>query len=332
MIRIAVAVLLLAGSARAERVLRIATIAPEGTAWARELRAFARDVSTQTAGRLGIKWVLGGIAGDDVQVNQRVQRGQLDGIGSGGMLCEKLSPTMRAVHLMTTTREEASWITNRLRPQIEEEFKGGGYYFIGTGGVGPDVIFSRQPVRTMDELRKTRLWVWDLDDVVRAQLPEIGATAVALPMDDARRAYEDSRTDGFVAVPAAALAYQWSAVTHHVTDLRLGFLTACVLLSSRAMDGLPNEDRDSLRAASAKLQLRFEDLSRQQDEQLLGKLFARQGLRTDAPSAAFRAEFDAATAAARSKLADKLAPRAIMDRVAALRDEFRRTHPKGAQK
>jgi TRAP-type C4-dicarboxylate transport system substrate-binding protein len=109
-------------------------------------------------------------------------------------------------------------------------------------------------------------------------------------------------------------------------------LTACVLLSSRAMDGLPNEDRDSLRAASAKLQLRFEDLSRQQDEQLLGKLFARQGLRTDTPSPSFRAEFDAATAAARGKLADKLVPRVIMDRAAALIEEYRRTHPKAAQK
>ncbi len=328
MIKAVVALCVLAAApAGAERVLRVATVAPEGTAWARELKAFARDVSQQTNGRLTIKWVLGGIAGDDVQVNQRIQRGQLDGVGSGGMLCERLSPTMRAVHLMTTTREESAWVINRLRPTLEEEFAKAGFSFIGAGGVGPDVFFSRNPMRNMTELRKARLWVWDLDEVVRQQLPEIGGTAVALPMDDARRAYEDMRTDGFVAVPAAALAFQWSAATHYVTDLRLGFLTGCVLMASRVMDALSNEERDIVRSAAAKLQVRFEDLSSHTDQQLLGGLFAKQGLSNAPAPAAMRTEFESAVQFARGRLADKLVPRALMDRTAALIEEYRRTHP-----
>src|SRR5690348_8711845 len=79
--------------------LRLASIAPEGTAWAREIYAFGRDVSTQTSGALQVKWYMGGIAGDDVEMGHRMERGQLEGGGSAGHLCERLSPTLRALRV-----------------------------------------------------------------------------------------------------------------------------------------------------------------------------------------------------------------------------------------
>src|SRR4051812_33372117 len=79
------------------RVVRMASVVPEGTSWARELRAWARDVETQTRGALKIKLYLGGIGGDELEVENRIRRDQLDGAVSAGMLCEKLAPTMRVM-------------------------------------------------------------------------------------------------------------------------------------------------------------------------------------------------------------------------------------------
>lgn len=83
--------------AHAEPVtLRLATVAPDGTGWARELKAFGREISTSTHDDVLIKWYMSGIAGDELQSHERVQRDQLDGILSGGMLCQRLAPSMRA--------------------------------------------------------------------------------------------------------------------------------------------------------------------------------------------------------------------------------------------
>src|SRR5262249_22535490 len=76
--------------------LRIAAVVPEGTQWAREIRAFGREVSLSTHEDVQIKWYFNGIAGDEIQSHERVMRDQLDGIMSGGMLCQRLSPSMRA--------------------------------------------------------------------------------------------------------------------------------------------------------------------------------------------------------------------------------------------
>jgi TRAP-type C4-dicarboxylate transport system substrate-binding protein len=304
-------------------VLRMASVSPEGTAWARELRAFARDVSTSIPS-MQVKWYLGGIAGDEVMVAERIKRDQLDGIGSGGMLCERISPTMRAVHMLAETREESNFVLNRVLKDVDEEMRKNGYVYLGGAGLGPDLMFTREPVRSVDDLRKYKLWAWDLDEVSKVIYPAFGMKVVPLPIYDAYKAYEDRHIDGFVSVPAAALAFQWSAETHYVSDLSMGFVNACVVVTQRAFDQIPAGSRDAFRAAGAKLQGRFEDVGRQQDDALFkGGLFARQGLRMISASTDFVKQYEQAAMSAHRKLAESLVPRPQLERVQSLLDEYR---------
>jgi len=313
------------GSADPAVTLRLASIAPEGTKWARELRAYARDVATQTNEQLQVKWYLGGIAGDDVVASERIRKDQLDGLGSGGMLCERLSPTMRASHMLTETREEAAYLINRLRKQIDDEFRRAGYVYLGSAGLGPDVMFTRDPVRSLDDLKKMKLWLWDLDDVGTTIYPAVGINLVPLGLNEGYHAYEQGRTDGFVALPAAAVAFQWSAQTRYLSDLRIGFVSGCILVSQRAFDTVPADARDAFRGATAKLATRMEDLGRQQDDALLhGGLLARQGLKLVQATPELKQSYDQRARAARTELGHKLVPGPQLEQVQQVLDELHR--------
>jgi len=308
--------------------LRIATIAPDGTGWARELRAFAREVETSTGGALRIKFYFGGVAGDDVRAAERIARDQLDGLASGGILCERLSPSMRALRVLGLFRDRSEWeyTLARMKPVFDEEFDRAGFVNLAEGGVGPHVLFTDRPIARLADLARVRLWVWDLDDVMRLELPELGARTVTLPMDAATRAHDERRTDGFVSPPTVALAFQWSVQARYVSDLPLDYISACLLVARRAFDPLPLEVRKALEAAAAKLRVRFEDLGRRQDAALLGGVFARQGLEAVPASGSLRAEYLAATRAARDRLGERLVPRPLLERVQSVIDEYRAGH------
>jgi TRAP-type C4-dicarboxylate transport system substrate-binding protein len=308
--------------------LRMATIAPDGTGWARELRAFAREVEATTHGELHIKFYFGGVAGDDVQAAERIRRDQLDGLASGGILCERLSPTMRALRVLGLFHDRAEWeyTLARLKPQFDEEFERGGFVNLGEGGIGPHVLLTDAPVERLADLAHLRLWVWDLDDVMRLELPELGARTVALPMDAAAHAHDQRLTDGFVAPPTVALAWQWSTQARYVVDLPLDYISACLIVARRAFDPLPLPMRNALSTAAAKLRVRFEDLGRRQDQALLGGIFAHQGLRPLPASRALRAEYLAATASARERLGEKLVSRALLEKVNEAIREYRKGH------
>ena len=288
--------------------LRFATAAPDGTAWARLFRAMGRDIETDSKGAVTTKWYFGGIAGSELETLERLKRNQLDAVMSGGALCMKLSPSMRALRLigLYESRAEASYVLGRLRPTIDREVTDAGFHSVGVAMLGPDMLFTRAPVTSVAELRKTRLWVWDADPAMLAQFGAIGVPAVAMGVERAGRAYEDKQIDGFLSVPTAALAFQWSAATKSLTQLHLGYLPGCMVVTQRQWDALDVGEREVINAALAKFLARLEDLGRRQDAELLGGLFERQGVKSVTISPAFAAELTALARTARDAVRDKL--------------------------
>jgi TRAP-type transport system periplasmic protein len=323
-------VLLTAGSAAQADpiVLRMATVAPAGTAWAREGQAYERDIAELTHGQVRMKWYLGGIAGDEVEILSRIKKDQLDGVASGGMLCMKLAPSMRVLRVvgLFQSRAESAYVSGRLKEVFDKELAQAGFVNLGEMGVGPDIFFTRQPVRSMAELQKTPVWIWDADDVYRQELPAMGLTVVPRPVSSAYRAFENHELDGFLAVPTAALAFQWSTEARYFIDLRASFLRGCLLMTTRAYDELPVEGQHAVKVSAARTIARLEELGRAQDEALLGGLFAKQGLTRVPVTDQFRAELFEAAHAMRDRLGDTLVPASLLQRVLGMLADYRAEH------
>jgi TRAP-type C4-dicarboxylate transport system substrate-binding protein len=299
--------LLACASARGEVTLRMAAIAPDGTAWARELKALDRDLFNDTGGAVRMKWYLGGIAGDELTALERVRKGQLDGM-AGAQFCPRLAPSLWVTRLVGIfhDRNEGRVILNRLHPTAEKEMEQQGFVSLGEGPFGAEIIFTREPVRSMADLRRTRVWTWSLDDFWVRELPAMGVRSVALPIEDAAAAYDGHEIDGFIAVPTAALAYRWSAQAKYFSELSAAVLPGCIVVSRRAFDQLTIEQQKMVRAATAKFIVRFLDLGDEQERRLLHGLFEHQGLKRVEVSREFLEEFRQAADKAREKLGDSM--------------------------
>jgi TRAP-type C4-dicarboxylate transport system substrate-binding protein len=325
----ALLLLLLAAAATASAgeptVLRIGSVAPDGSGWARELHGLATYVAAESKGSLTIKLYLNAVAGDELQMGERIRRGQLDAVASGQMLCQEVSPTMRVLRLpgLFQNRDEARDVMSKLQPQVEAEARQAGFVMIGSAGLGSDIFFTRTPVHSLGELRQVKLWRWDVDGGAVMMSREMGLKVVPTPLYQARESYVRGLVDGFVAAPSAALAFQWSAEAHYVLDLVSAYLYGCLLMSERTYQKLTPAEQAALRAGTARTLVGIEELGRKQDAQLLGGLFQKQGLRVVAVSPTFRAEYFAAAKAARDRLGEKLVPPALLEKVLRLLADHR---------
>jgi TRAP-type C4-dicarboxylate transport system substrate-binding protein len=328
--RILFAFLLVASLAHGDGTvtLRFAAIAPDGTAWARQLRAFTRDVETLTNGTVKMKWYLGGIAGDEMTVLERIKRGQLDG-SAGSEFCDRLAPSLRVTRLvgLFKTHNEVLFVLGNLRKQLEDEFVQHGFISLGVGGgFGESIVFSREPIRSLADLRRSKMWVWDLEEVLRLQLPLMKIPMVTLGVNDAAKAYDDRKLDGFIAIPSAALAFQWSSQARYYTELRIGFLPGCMVISTTAFDALTLEQQRALKQAAAPMIARFEDVGREQDGKLLNGLFEKQGLTRIPLTQGFFNDFFEAAKISRDKLGTQLVKTELLQTVTGWLDEYRAAH------
>jgi TRAP-type C4-dicarboxylate transport system substrate-binding protein len=291
-------------AADGEHVIRISSIAPEGTAYARALRALSADTLTETQGRVRIKTYFGAVAGEEHDAWGRVQRGQIDGVASAAMLCEQLSPTMRVMRLpgLFRNREEAVAILNRIKPLTDKEFEKAGARNLGGVMVGPVILFTREPLHNLAEMRQHTMWIWDADKVMTPVYPVLGFSVLPLPIYEAAHAFEQKRHDGFVATPAAALAFQWSTLARYYEPMPIAYLVGCLVVANRAFDELTLSDQRALQGAAAKAIIHIDEAGRDMDAQLLGGLFEKQGLHQVAVSNQLLVEYDVAAVRARAEL------------------------------
>jgi TRAP-type C4-dicarboxylate transport system substrate-binding protein len=305
--------------------LRFAAIAPEGSAWARPLKEMQREVAAGTQGRVAVHWLLGGVAGDEVVSLGRLERGELDGL-AGAILCQRVAPSLRVLEVagLVQTDDEAAEVIRWIRPRVDQEFEHTPFVLLALStGFGHRAVFSREPVRTLEELRQHPFWVYDLDEVERAQLSLMGLKLRPQSIPHGARAFDEGAVDGFVSVPGAALLWGFSARTHYFTDLPGGSVAGCLVISRRSFAKLSPSDQELLRRAAERLNVRFSRVGNQMDAELLDHGFARQGLTGVPLSASFRRQWLEAAMAAREKLGPRLVPRQLVQEVAGVLERHR---------
>jgi TRAP-type C4-dicarboxylate transport system substrate-binding protein len=303
-------------------LLRIATLAPDGTEWARELRSWAQNVESESKGAVGIKLYFGGLAGDEPETLERIRRGQLDGAISGGHICERLAPSLKVMKVpgLFRDRDEAAFALRQLRPTVDKEAKANGFTNLGEGGIGSVIVFSRRPARTMAELRALTLWSGK-NELEARLFGALGLRVSDEAIGDVAARYADGKLDGFLTTPSVALAWQWSKQARFYMDLRLSFLSSCLMVTNSSFEALPIEAQRAVRTAVAKLVERSELLARQADDALLGKLFPKQGLQQVPVDERMLGEFLAAARTLREHIDPKLiAPELLLKLLAELAD------------
>ncbi len=318
----------LAAPCRGGPVLRIATLAPDGTVWARELHEWEALVEKESGGAVRVKIYFGGVAGDELEVGERIRRGQLDGILSAGTMCERAAPSLRVMKVlgMFQSRDEAALVMRRLKPVFDREAQANGFVNIAEGGLGSVIIFSRKPVASMTELRRTTFWTGRQDELTRTQLSALGVHVVPLALTEAGPAYAAGRVDGFLTPPSVALSWQWSKQTPYFSDLHLSFLYSCLLVSNASFDEPSPDAQAAVRTAVAQLLARSEKVGRQLDDELVNRLFEKQGLKHVRVDERFRTEFFEAARGARERIGESLLSAELIRQVLQILADYRGEH------
>lgn len=315
---VCITLLAFASTAAADtRELRLASTAPEGTAWARVFKTFGREVEHGSQGAVVVKWYLGGIAGDETEAAARIKRRQIDGIASAGPFCELAAPAFAVFALpgLYTSDEEVDAVTHDLRDVVDAQFRQHGLVNLGNPNLGASIVLARNAASTLDELRRVPLYYWVVEQTKGAFLTEMGMRTHPLEVERAGAAYEAGDIDGFVSVPTGVLAFQMSARARWFIEPRSDYLVGCLAVRSDVFDSLPAAHQQTIQAAAARAAIQLSELVRAQDRALLGGVFQKQGLkRMPAAAALQRAWFDAARQA-RERIASKLIPAPLIARV-----------------
>lgn len=192
-------------------VLRIGTIAPEGTTWLRELHAMARDIERRTGGAVRVKAYPGAVLGDERAMVRRLSRGELEGAMLTSVGLELAVPAMQVFHVpfLFESPGEVEGAFRALDPILDDEFAKAGLLRMGLGVIGPIRTFGVVPSSTVDAMNKVRLWAWVDEPIQRQYFRIVGLRTVPLSLPDVRAALAANQVDVVYSTAMGVLAFGW---------------------------------------------------------------------------------------------------------------------------
>jgi len=229
------------------RVLRMATLAPEGTEWADAALEASRRIREETGGRVELRWYLGAVLGDEATMMARMRDGKLEGGVFSMVSLSREVPAMVFLGLPFLFRDlqEARKISARLAPVYAERFRKKGLALLGSFSLGFGRLFTRENAATLEELAALRTWCWKGDAVGRTILETLGfRNLVPLEMTDVLPALQYGMLDAFSGTCYSVSVLQWFPYARYEVSLNWAYTFGGIVLREDAFSGIAARDRE----------------------------------------------------------------------------------------
>ncbi len=255
---IALSTLLLAGSLGAVE-LKIATLAPERTAWVKDMRNGAKEIKERTEGRVIVKLYVGGSQGDGEQVLRAIRTKRLHG---GAFTPTDLQDRYADVNIyglpfLFESQSEVDYVREQMDEKLLKGLKDAGFISFGFTNGGFALLMSNEPVRGLDDLRGKRVWVPEGDRISYAAMDALQLSPVTLPITDVMTGLQTGLIDIVAFPPTGTLALQWHTKVKYVTEMPILYSMGLMAIDTKAFDRLSDGDQVIVREVMSAVYAEF---------------------------------------------------------------------------
>ena len=251
LLRLMLGVMMLTGwAAQAEsRVLvKIGTLAPEGSVWHDALLEVRQKWLAITAGEVELRIYPAGVLGGEDEMVRKLQRRSLDAvaISGGGLPHLEDSVEVLNIPLLFESYEELDFVRDRIAPELEKRLDARGFKVLNWTDAGWVYFFTKSPVRTPDDLRQLRLWISSGAPEAEELFKRFGLRVVPLPVTDMLTGLQTGLIEAIDVPPLFALLDGSYRLAGYMTDLRWAPVNGAVVISDRIWQEIPARHHEAL--------------------------------------------------------------------------------------
>jgi TRAP-type C4-dicarboxylate transport system substrate-binding protein len=328
--RLLLGLLLAAAATSANAVdIKIATVAPDGSRWMQQMRAGAEEINARTSGRVTLKFYPGGVMGNDAQVLRKIRIGQLQGGAfTAGGLGERYSGlNLYGVPLLFNSLDEIDAVRAQLDPVLAEGLDRAGFVTFGFIEGGFANLLSNEPIRTVDDMRRKKVWVPEGDAISFLAMETMGLSPSVLPVTDVLTGLQTGLIEITFASPVAALVLQWHTKVKYITDLPISYSMGVFAIEKGAYSALSVDDQRVIREVMGRYCDQL-DREAREDNRKAAEVLSRSGLQTvtvnESDVAGWRKTIESIHPQLRAR---PDIDAALFDRLLGVLAEYRRSHP-----
>ncbi len=230
---------------RAEVVIKLGTIAPEGSAWHDALLRIRQQWRDLSDGELQVIVYAGGVLGGETEMVRKLQRRGLDAVAISGSGLPQIDSSIDCLNipLLFDSYEELDYVRRAITADLQEKLESRKIKVLNWAEAGWVYFFAKQPVKTPDELRKLRLWTAAGFPETERLFKQFGFRVVPLASTDMLTALQTGLIEAIDVPPLFALLDRSYQAATYMTDIKWAPLNAATVIHLDAWKRIPEKYR-----------------------------------------------------------------------------------------
>ncbi|WP_235907884.1 TRAP transporter substrate-binding protein [Siccirubricoccus phaeus] len=274
---------LLPGAARAQARWQMATPYAEGSYHTRNIREFLEEVQQATAGRLQVQAHINGSLLPMPQIKRGVQQGQvqLGEILLSAYANEDPFFDVDAVPQLVTGFAEARKLHRLANPYVQARFARQGLEVLFCVPWPPAGFYTNAPLASVEAFRGMKMRTFNTMTQRFAQL--VGAVPTLVQLAEVAQAFATGVVNTMVTSAAGGVDTSAWDYARIFTPVGFSMTKTAIFVQRRALEALPEADRQAVREAAARAEARGYRLAEAATGATEAKL-AERGMRIEQPS------------------------------------------------
>tara|TARA_X000001036_G_C20558930_1_gene757575 strand:+ start:181 stop:1146 length:966 start_codon:yes stop_codon:yes gene_type:complete len=244
-------------------VVKLATLAPEGTEWHGMLMEMGQEWRKTSKKSVQLRVYPGGVIGDERDMVRKMRIGQIHAAAITTEGLSEIVPDFSAyfVPLAFQNSEDIDIVTDALLPDLEQKLEINGFKLLHLGELGWAYWFSSKPLRTPNDLKKMKIFTWAGDFKWERLWEKAGYNPVPLASVDILSGLQTGLINTYSTIPLYALSQQSFGIANHMLDLKWGVLMAGIVIDLRTWQRIPKKYHEELISITKNIQNKQKELN-----------------------------------------------------------------------
>ena len=233
--------------------IKLATLAPESSPWASALRSMGAAWSKATGNRVRLTVYAGTIPSESSAIARMAVDGlQAATLTAGGLAEIDGSLDVFGIPFFFQSDQELAYVQEKLTPTIAQRLEAKKYHLINWGNAGWVQIFSKRPIRSIDDLKGTKLYTGEGSPKTVQWYTSNGFHVVPLALGEIPKQLKlpTGAIDTAPSPPVFALALQFFRDAPYMLDIRVAPVTSATVITDSAWNKLTPDDRTKMLQAA----------------------------------------------------------------------------------
>jgi len=266
-------------------IIKLATVAPEGTEYYNLLFEMGQRWQQETNGQIQLRIYPNGVVGGERDTIRKMRVGQIQASAMSSIGLAELTDQIQAFTLPMGFKnyDEIDRVKNVMFGDISEGLSQSGFKLLFLVDIGWVYWFSTEEISVPQDLMDAKIYTTGGDYVTVELFKKFGFNAIPVSETDILTSLQTGMINSMQTVPILSLSSGWSALMPNMLDLKWGAFVGAVIVDERVWKKIKPEHQKIMMEIAQDIGKKYQKSGREMEKKAID-VMQQYGMKIKKPS------------------------------------------------